>query len=66
MGAVELTPREGAHGTRGQETFVKCYDRGVMIRYAGDVLQFSPCLNFEEVHITQTFDTLAEVLKTIK
>ena len=35
MGAIELQPREGAPTARAFEAFLKCYDKGVLIRTTG-------------------------------
>ena len=65
MGAVELEPRPGAPGKRGYETFVKAFEVGVLVRYTGDILAFSPPLIVEEPQIGRIFDTLRDVLKTV-
>jgi beta-alanine--pyruvate transaminase len=63
MGAVELEPRPGAPGKRGYEGFVKTFEAGVLIRYTGDILAFSPPLIVEKSQIDRIFSTVESVLK---
>jgi beta-alanine--pyruvate transaminase len=65
MGAVELEPRAGAPGKRGYEGFVKTFEAGVLIRYTGDILAFSPPLIVEKAQIDRIFSTVADVLKAL-
>ena len=63
VGAVELAPIAGAPGKRGFETFVECFERGVLVRCTGDIIALSPPLVIEGEHIDQAVSTLADVLK---
>jgi beta-alanine--pyruvate transaminase len=63
LGGMELAPRDGAPGARAYEVFVRCYEKGVLTRYTGDILAFSPPLIVEEEQLEQIFATVAEVLK---
>ncbi len=65
VAGVELEPRAGAPGARAFETFLKCFEAGVMVRSTGDTLAFSPPLIVEKQQIDQLFDTLATVLRTV-
>ncbi|POR55857.1 aminotransferase class III [Paraburkholderia eburnea] len=65
VGGVELEPREGAPGARAYETFVRCYQKGVLIRYTGDILAFSPPLIVDEKQIEEIFSTVALVLREV-
>jgi beta-alanine--pyruvate transaminase len=64
IGAVELEPRAGAPGARAYEVFVKCFERGVMVRQTGDVIAMSPPLIISPRQITQLVETLADVVRT--
>jgi beta-alanine--pyruvate transaminase len=66
MGAVELEPRAGSPGKRAFEAFVKMFDAGVLIRYTGDILAFSPPLIVEKAQIDRIFSTVRQVLKTVQ
>ena len=63
VGAVELAPEPGLPGKRGFETFVECFERGVLVRATGDIIALSPPLVIEGEHIDQAVSTLADVLK---
>ncbi len=53
---MELEPRPGQPGARAYEAFLKCLERGVLVRYTGDILAFSPPLIISEAEIDQLFD----------
>ncbi|KXU89348.1 omega amino acid--pyruvate aminotransferase [Paraburkholderia monticola] len=63
VGGVELSSRDGAPGTRAYDVFVRCYEKGVLVRYTGDILAFSPPLIIEEAQIEEIFETVAQVLR---
>jgi beta-alanine--pyruvate transaminase len=63
IGAVELEPRAGKPGARAFEVFLKCFERGVMVRQTGDVIALSPPLIIEPKHIAQIIETLAAVIR---
>jgi beta-alanine--pyruvate transaminase len=65
VGAVELAPRAGAPGARAFEAFVKCFERGVLVRQTGDILALAPALIAEESQIEQMVATLREVLNAL-
>jgi beta-alanine--pyruvate transaminase len=44
VAGVELESRPGAPGARAYEAFLKCLELGVLVRYTGDILAFSPPL----------------------
>src|SRR5690606_23404486 len=65
MGAIELEPRDGAPGARGFETFLKCYEKGVLIRVTGDIIALAPALIAQTEEIDRLTSTVAEVLATV-
>ncbi|MEM5389075.1 aspartate aminotransferase family protein [Paraburkholderia phymatum] len=65
VGGVELQPRDGAPGARAYDVFVRCFQKGVLTRYTGDILAFSPPLIIDEAQIDELFRTVAEVLKEV-
>jgi hypothetical protein len=65
MGAVELEPKKEAPGSRGYAALVKCFEAGVLIRYTGDTLAFSPPLIVEKAQIDRIADTVRTVLQTL-
>ncbi|HEX6048148.1 MAG TPA: aspartate aminotransferase family protein [Gemmatimonadaceae bacterium] len=65
VAAVELEPRAGAPGARAYETFVKCFENGLLIRVTGDVIALSPPLIVEKTHIDEMFGRLAEEIRSV-
>jgi beta-alanine--pyruvate transaminase len=63
IGAVELEPRAGKPGTRAFEVFLKCFERGVMVRQTGDVIAMSPPLIIEPKQIARLIETLSSVIR---
>ena len=66
VAGVELEPRPGQPGARAYEAFLKCLERGVLVRYTGDILAFSPPLIISEAEIDQLFDTVRQVLNDVQ
>jgi beta-alanine--pyruvate transaminase len=62
VGGVELAPRAGAPGARGFETYLRCYEKGVLVRSTGDTIALAPALIVEDKHIDRIVSTLREVL----
>jgi len=63
IGAVELEPRHGKPGARAFEVFLKCFERGVMVRQTGDIIALSPPLIIEPKHVARIVETLAAVIR---
>ncbi len=66
VAGVELAPRPDAPGARAYEVFVKCLERGVLIRYTADILAFSPPLIIQADEIARLFDTVRAVLADVQ
>ena len=66
VGAVELQPRPGAPGARTYDAFVKCFEKGLLVRQTGDILAFSPPLIVEKKHIDEMFGIVGDVLKGLQ
>jgi beta-alanine--pyruvate transaminase len=65
LGAIDLAPREGAAGARGNECAAACFEAGVLIRNSGDTLVLSPPLVIEEAQVAQLFGTIGAVLQRL-
>jgi beta-alanine--pyruvate transaminase len=65
VAGIELAPRPEQPARRAYEAFVKCYERGVLIRTTGDTIALSPPLIIDEREIDTLFGTLGEVLDTV-
>jgi len=63
VAGIELEPIAGEPGKRAFNTFLECYERGVMIRTTGDTIALSPPLIVESSHIDQIVSTIADVLR---
>lgn len=63
VGAVELSPRDGAPGTRAYDVFVDCFQKGLLIRVTGDVIALSPPLIVEKEQIDTIISILGDALK---
>jgi beta-alanine--pyruvate transaminase len=63
VGGIELDPIPGNPGKRAFDTFLACWERGVLIRTTGDTIALSPPLIVESSHIDQMVSTIADVLK---
>ncbi|MEX3967674.1 aspartate aminotransferase family protein [Paraburkholderia sp. EG286B] len=66
VAGIELDSRDGAPGARAYEVFVKCFEAGVLIRFTGDILAFSPPLIVTEEEIARLFGTVRDVLATVQ
>jgi beta-alanine--pyruvate transaminase len=65
MGAVELESRPGHPSGRAYDVFLHCYQRGVYVRFAGDVLAFSPPLIVEKDQIDRIFETVGQAIREV-
>jgi beta-alanine--pyruvate transaminase len=65
VAGIELEPRVGKATQRAFEAFVKCYDKGVLVRATGDIIALSPPLIIEKREIDQLFSTITEVLNAL-
>jgi beta-alanine--pyruvate transaminase len=63
IGAVELEPRSGKPGARAFEVFLKCFERGLMVRQTGDTVAMSPPLIIESKQIARIVETLGAVIR---
>ncbi len=66
VGAVELAPRPGAPNARAFETFLRCYEKSVLVRQTGDIIAIAPALIVEEKHIDEIVSTMREVLEGLE
>ncbi|MND05396.1 Omega-amino acid--pyruvate aminotransferase [compost metagenome] len=62
MGAIELEPRAGAPGKRAYEAFLKVFETGVLIRFAGETLAFSPPLIVQKSQIDEIFERVRSAI----
>lgn len=65
VGAIELEPRADGPGKRAYEVFVRCFERGLLIRVTGDIIALSPPLIVEEEQIDEMMAVIGEVLREV-
>ncbi len=65
IGAVELSPIEGAPTKRAFQAFLDAYDAGILIRTTGDIIALSPPLIINKAQIDELIGKLATVLKNL-
>ncbi|MGE3230401.1 MAG: aspartate aminotransferase family protein [Hyphomicrobium sp.] len=63
IGAVEFEPLPGKPGERTYNRFIKCFERGLLVRQTGDIIALSPPLIISEDEIDQLFDIFTAVVK---
>jgi beta-alanine--pyruvate transaminase len=62
---IELDGRPGAPGARAYEVFLRCYQQGVLVRAAGEVLAISPPLIISRGQVEKVFETVADALRAV-
>ena len=65
VGAVELEAIDGKPTARALDVFRRCYDRGVMVRTTGDIIELTPPLIISETQIEEIVETLRTVLSEV-
>jgi beta-alanine--pyruvate transaminase len=63
VGAIELTPRDGAPGARAYDVFVDCFKKGLLVRVTGDIIALSPPLIIEESQISDIVSVIGDALR---
>ena len=66
IAGIELEPIADNPTLRVQQVFLKCYERGLLIRTTADIIAVSPPLILEKSHIDQMFETIADVLRELQ
>ena len=65
VAGIELEPRPNEPGKRAYEVMVDCFENGVLVRQAGDIIALSPPLIVKEAQIDQIVDGLSAALSRI-
>ena len=63
VAAIEHESRPGAVGARAFETFLKCFEAGVLIRVTGDIVALSPPLIVEKGQVDRIVETVGRALR---
>jgi beta-alanine--pyruvate transaminase len=64
VAGIELASIPGKPGARAFDAYIRCFERGLLVRQTGDILALSPPLIIEKQQIDDMFGMLIEVLKT--
>ena len=65
MCGVELAPVADHPGRRAYQCFLECYDKGVLVRSAGETVALTPPLIANRQHVDQIVGTMGEALMAI-
>ena len=63
VAGIELESIPGKPGARAFDVFLRCFEKGVLIRTTGDIIALSPPLIIEKKQIDELVGTLADVLR---
>ncbi|HTD91322.1 MAG TPA: aspartate aminotransferase family protein [Burkholderiales bacterium] len=63
VAGIELEPKPGKPTERAFKTFLKCYEKGVLIRTTGDIIALSPPLIISTQQIDELVGVLGDVLR---
>jgi beta-alanine--pyruvate transaminase len=63
VAGIELDPIAGSPGARAFGVYLKCFERGLLIRTTGDTIALSPSLIIEPKHIDELIGILSQALK---
>jgi beta-alanine--pyruvate transaminase len=66
VAGIELESIAAKPGKRAFDCFIQCYEKGLLIRTAGDIIALSPPLIIEKEHIDRIVEILTGVLQEIK
>ncbi len=63
VAGIELEPAPGRSMTRAFEAYLRCFEKGVLIRTTGDIIALSPPLIISKQQIDELVGTLGSVLR---
>ena len=63
--AIELEPRPGKPAARAFDAFLRCYDKGLLLRCTGDILAVAPPLIISPDEIGRAFEIIGDVLQEL-
>jgi len=65
IAGIELSPRADGPTKRAYDIFVKAYEKGLMVRFTGDIIALSPPLILKKQHIDDMFGILRDVIESV-
>jgi beta-alanine--pyruvate transaminase len=63
VAGIELESIAGSPGKRAFDVYLKCFERGLLIRTTADTIALSPALILEQSHIDEMFGVLSQALR---
>jgi beta-alanine--pyruvate transaminase len=63
VAGIELASITGSPGKRAFDVYLKCFERGLLIRTTGDTIALSPALVLEQTHIEELFGVLSHAIR---
>lgn len=65
MAALEFAPDPSSKTSRAMKVFLSAFEKGLTVRYTGDVIALSPPFIFEKTHIDQMVDILRRAVQEL-
>jgi beta-alanine--pyruvate transaminase len=65
VAGIELEAKPGKPAERAFRTFLRCYEKGVLIRTTGDIIALSPPLIINEQQIDELMGVIGDALREI-
>jgi beta-alanine--pyruvate transaminase len=63
VAGIELQPLPGAPTQRAFDVYLKCFERGLLIRTTGDTIALSPALILENRHLDELIGVLSQAIR---
>ncbi|HEY6126092.1 MAG TPA: aminotransferase class III-fold pyridoxal phosphate-dependent enzyme, partial [Steroidobacteraceae bacterium] len=63
VAGIELEPIAGSPGARAFGVYLKCFERGLLIRTTGDIIALSPSLIIEDKHLDELIGVLSQAIR---
>jgi beta-alanine--pyruvate transaminase len=63
VAGIELASIAGSPGKRAFDVYLKCFERGLLIRTTGDTIALSPALIIENTHLDELFGVLSQAIR---
>ena len=65
VAGIELESRPGKPAERASRAYLKCYEKGLLIRTTGDIIALSPPLIISKAQIDELVGTLGSALREL-
>ncbi|WP_426415489.1 aspartate aminotransferase family protein [Aestuariirhabdus sp. LZHN29] len=65
VAGIEFAPSADGAGKRGYEVFLRCFEKGVLVRATGDIIAVSPPLIIEKAQIDRIAEAISEAARSV-